>query len=117
MSGHVSLNMPETTMKSFKQIMQAPATSYTGSEITRDMIQEQIRERYGDKEAEKYDPLVNCRTFKQWLTLGYRVRKGEKSLRSVTYVEEKDEKGNVVKKWPRTVHLFYYLQVEKLSDK
>lgn len=99
-------------MKSIKEIIDDP-TPYTGSEATRDMVRRQIAERWGEKEATKYDPTKNARTFKSWLRLGYRVKRGEKSLRSTTFVEEKDGEGAVVRTFPRTVSLFYYLQVEK----
>jgi hypothetical protein len=103
-------------MKSIKEVLKEVSVSaYTGSEKTYDMVKEQIREKYGDAEAEKYDPYTNCLTFKNWLILSRRVRKGEKALKSVTYVEKKNEKGEVVQRFPRTINLFYYLQVEPIT--
>ena len=98
-------------MKSVEELV---ATPFTGSDLTRTMIKNQISERWGEAEAARYDPYQNARTFAQWLKLGYRVKKGEKSLRSITYVETKDEQGNVTKRIPRPVLLFYRLQVEKV---
>jgi len=102
-------------MKSVSQIIKGPTSPYTGSEMTRDMVLSQIVERYGKKEAESYDPYMNTRTFTAWLKLGYRVKKGEKALRSVTFIEKKDEQGNVVERIKRTVFLFYYKQVELIK--
>lgn len=101
-------------MKTIQQVIDEPVSSYTGSQNTYDLVAEQIRERWGDEEVEQYDPYTNALTFRKWLSLGYRVKKGEKSLHSTTFVEKQDEHGNVVK-IPRTVHLFYRLQVEKMQ--
>ena len=89
-------------------------TNYKGSEATRNMVAEQIVERFGETEAENFDPYKNCMTFQAWLKNGYRVKRGEKALKSVTYVEVKDESGEVIKKYPKTVNLFYEKQVEKV---
>lgn len=91
-----------------------PPTNFSGSEVTRKMVEEQIRERYGDKVADEYDPLTNVRTFKNWKEVGHHVKKGEKAIRSITFVDVKDPQGNTVKKYPKTVFLFHYRQVEKI---
>jgi hypothetical protein len=65
--------------------------------------------------------LTNCFTIQTWNKLGYRVKKGEKAIRSITYVEAKDsttdaddeEEETDVVKYPKTVYLFYRTQVEK----
>ena len=56
---------------------------------------------------------ANALTFTKWAILGYRVKKGERAIRSITFVEKKDEEGNVIRRFKRVVCLFYYLQVEK----
>jgi len=89
-------------------------SNYSGSQKTYELVAKQINERYGKKEVKNYDPYNNCLTFKQWLENGYKVKKGEKSLKSMTVVEEIDKKGKVIKKHLRTIHLFYQLQVEKI---
>ncbi len=90
---------------------------WRGSEKTADAVRDEIAFRWGDDEAENYDPMTNCFTFATWKALGYRVKKGEKAIRSVTYVEVKDvtEEGEevVIRRYPKTVFLFYILQVEK----
>lgn len=77
------------------------------------MVASEIEKRWGENEVEKYDAERNCLTFSKWLSLGHVVRKGEKAIRSRTFVEKKDTEGKVIKRIPRTVFLFYYLQVEK----
>jgi hypothetical protein len=69
----------------------------------------------------KYDSLTNCFTIQTWNTLGYRVKKGEKAIRSITYVEGTDQTEHAdanaeepdVRTYPKTVYLFYRTQVEK----
>ena len=68
----------------------------------------------GESAAEEYDPFNDCMTYKGWLKNNYIVRPGEKSIKSMTMVEVKNEKGEVVRKYPKTVHLFHYLQVRAL---
>src|SRR3989338_10733852 len=100
-------------MKSISQIIDGPVTSYKNSQETLALVSEQIVSRWGQAELKNYDPFHNARTFQSWLKLGFKVRKGEKALRSITYVETKDNEGNVLKKYRRPVFLFYYRQVEK----
>ena len=94
---------------------------WRGSEKTADAVREEIARRWGTDEAAKYNPLTNCFTLQTWNTLGYRVKKGEKAIRSITYVEGKDQTADVDEdeedvetvKYPKTVYLFYRTQVEK----
>ncbi len=91
---------------------------WQGSINTADHVRKVIAKRYGEEEAAKYNPLANCFTFKTWKAKGYFVKKGEKAIRSITFIEEKDpkakesEKAEVIK-YPKTVYLFYIKQVEK----
>jgi hypothetical protein len=94
---------------------------WRGSEKTADAVREEIARRWGDDEAAQYNPLTNCFTIQTWNKLGYRVKKGEKAIRSITYVaatantadSEDDEEDADVRTYPKTVYLFYRLQVEK----
>jgi N-terminal domain of anti-restriction factor ArdC len=94
---------------------------WRGSEKTADAVREEIARRWGDAEAAKYDPLTNCFTIGTWNQLGYRVKKGEKAIRSITYVEGTDQTQNAddedaeqdVRTFRKTVYLFYQTQVEK----
>jgi len=100
-------------MKSIKEIMAGPAISgFTGSESTHTIVAAEIERRWGKAEVKRYDAERNCLTFSKWLSMGHAPRKGEKAIRSVTFVEQKDVEGNVVKKIPRPVFLFYVKQVE-----
>lgn len=91
-------------------------TPYQGSEATASRVKSEIERRWGSDAAEEYDPEHNCRTFAQWRKIGYRVKKGQKSIESITVIEEKNDKGEVVKKYPRTVHLFFVNQVERVKS-
>ncbi len=90
---------------------------WRGSIKTADAVREEIARRYGEQEAARYDPRVNCFTFQTWKAKGYYVRKGEKAIRSMTLLEvpEEDQDGKEpeVHKYPKTVYLFYIKQVEK----
>ena len=88
-------------------------SNWTGSESTFNLVKKQIAQRWGDDEANRYNPKENCLTFNQWLKNGYLVRKGEKALKSFVIVEKKDkETGKVIEKTPKSINLFYELQVE-----
>lgn len=101
-------------MKTVQEVVNGPAISpYTGSESTYALVAKQIGARWGQDEVRKYDPYTNTLTFTRWLSLGYRVNKGEKALRSITFIEVKDRHGKIIKKYPRSVFLFYYKQVSK----
>jgi len=89
-------------------------SNWRGSKATADIVREQIRERFGDKEAEKYNPITNCLTFNAWKEYGFQVKKGEKALKSVVIVKKEDDDGVVVASYPRTVNLFYIKQVQKV---
>lgn len=98
-------------MKSVKEItLQSP---YRGSEATYEMVKEQIGARWGEDVAEEFDPHTDAMPLVSWAAFGYRVRKGQKALKSVTFVEVKNEKGEVIRKVKRSVNLFHKKQVEK----
>lgn len=96
--------------------MNKPRSTYRGSRETYRRVAAQIAERWGDEEAVKYDPYSNVLTFKAWIDAGYKVKRGEKALKSTTLVEKTDEDGNVIAKYPRTVNLFYIKQVEPINN-
>lgn len=100
-------------MEPIKSIIKS---SYTGSPATAKAVAEEIVKRYGADEAKLYDPWTNCLTYRGWLRHGYRVKKGERGIRSVTFVEKKDGNGETVETYPKNVFLFYRLQVEPLIN-
>lgn len=95
---------------------------WKGSLRTASMVAEQIANRWGIEAVQKYDPETNCFTYKTWQAMGFQVKRGEKALKSVTFVEaneknkETDEKTGNTFKYARNVALFYYLQVEKILN-
>lgn len=97
-------------MQSIKELV----SPYRGSEKTYEMVKSQIQERWGEACAEEFDPHVDAMPYASWVAYGYQVRKGQKSLKSVTYVEIKNEKGEIVQKVRRSVNLFHKRQVEKV---
>ena len=104
-----------TTTKSTSNKKPVEQSHWQGSVKTASLIKGQIAERWGEDEAEKYDPDANCFTFQTWKAKGYRVKKGEKALRSFTIVSGTDGEGEDQKSftYPKGVCLFYILQVEK----
>ena len=103
---------------SISEILESnPFTSnYQGSEKTKEMVADQIRKIWGEQEVKNYNPYKNALTFASWIKLGYRPKKGSKAIKSLTYVEKKDEKGNVISKYPRTINLFYVRSVEPIPN-
>ena len=102
-------------MKSVQEVITTPVISpWRGSEKTCEMVREQIRERWGEEAAEAFDPQKDAMPLPSWAHYGFRVRQGEKALKSVTFVESEDEDGPV-QKIRRTVNLFHKNQVERVE--
>ena len=105
-------------MKSILEILENNPTvsNYQGSEKTKEMMEKQIKEIWGEQEVKFYNPYKNALTFASWLKLGYRPKKGSRALKSITFVEKKDAEGNIISKYPRTINLFYYRSVEAIKN-
>ncbi len=88
-------------------------SNWRGSATTYELVKSQIIARWGQEAGAAYDPRTNCLTYKQWQSLGYQVKAGEKSIRSFIMIEKKDEEGNVVERRPKRINLFYSCQVEQ----
>lgn len=94
--------------------------AYKGSEITRGLVKKEIENRWGAEAASQYDPTTNCFTYKTWQQKGYQVKRGEKAIKSITYLtsekidKQTREKVDTVTA-RRFVNLFYISQVEKLE--
>lgn len=90
---------------------------WQGSIATVSHVAEQIAERFGADAAKIYDPLVNCFTYVRWQQEGYQVKKGEKALKSITWVKGEKEKDGQTQsfKFPKTVNLFFITQVEPIK--
>ena len=104
-------------MKTIKQILiDGPETNYTGSELTRAIVEKEVEARWGKAEIKNLDLINNVRTFSSWLACGWRVRPKEKAIKSITYIERKDPEGKIIKKYSRPVYLFTYRQVERIDN-
>lgn len=90
---------------------------WQGSMRTLSDVAEQIKERFGVEAVKIYDPTVNCFTYNRWQIEGYQVKKGEKALKSITWVKGSKEIDGVEKhyKYPKTVNLFFITQVEPIN--
>ena len=98
------------------EIETLPKTNFMGSQRNYDSVKSQLLERYGSEIAEEYDPLVNCRTYNDWAKNSYVVNRGARSFKAVVIVEKKDKiTGEVIKKYPRTICLFFRNQVHKVE--
>ncbi len=106
-------------VQTIEEILNSPIkfSTYKGSKVTRDVIAEQIKARWGEVELKNYDPYRSALTFASWLKIGYRPKHGEKAMKSTTYVEVKDNKGKIIRKQKRGVNVFYYRQVVPLANK
>lgn len=102
-------------MEALKEVLKT-FTPYRGSEATASRVKAEIERRWGSKAATEYMPEHNCRTFAEWRKIGYKVQPGQKSIKSVTVIEQKDAEGKVVKSYPKTVHLFYITQVSRIKS-
>lgn len=82
-------------------------------------VQVEIANRYGETEANNYDPSNNCFTYQGWNQRGFQVNKGEKGIKSHTFIGAKEKvspKGIKITnghKYLKKVTLFYHLQVSK----
>ncbi len=100
-------------MKKVSEVLEPQiTTNYQGSEATYEDVKQQLQERFGKKVADSYNPATNCAPFSVWAKAGYRVKKGEKALKSVTFVERENDETGEVEKIRRVVNLFHRVQVE-----
>ena len=97
------------------EIEALPKTNFMGSQRNYDSVKQQLLERYGEQIAEEYDPFSNCRTYNDWAKNSYVVNRGARSFKAVVIVEKKDKEGNVIKKYPKTICLFFRNQVHKVE--
>lgn len=100
-------------MNDLKSIMAIPS-SYRGSEKSAAKVKEQIALRW-PKLAKDYDPRFTTRTARAWQVIGYRIKKGEKAIKSITVIEKTDSKGKVTESYPKVINLFHINQIEKMK--
>ncbi|HEY4506306.1 MAG TPA: hypothetical protein VJJ24_02580 [Candidatus Paceibacterota bacterium] len=102
-------------MKSVKQIMTESIVSpWRGSEKSEADVRKQIREKYGDECADEFQASTDAMPYRSWASYNFRVKRGERALKSITILEIRNEKDEVVRKVKRTVNLFHRKQVEKI---
>lgn len=89
-------------------------TNYRGSIENYLAVMDQIRNRFGEKAARRYDPHRNARSYAAWKEAGFRVKRGETALKSITFIPVEDKSGEVVNVYKKTVNLFYYPQLERI---
>ena len=103
-------------MKSIKQVVADQIVSpWRHSEKSEADVREQIRARWGDDLAEDFSAAKDAMPHKSWASYNFRVKRGERALKSRTVVEIKNEKDEIVKKICRTVNLFHRRQVEPVK--
>ena len=93
--------------------MKTIISSWKGSENTANFVRSQIAERFGSEQANIYNPAENCFTYATWKAKGYQVKKGEKSLKSITWIPSKKDKTI---KFMKKVSLFFISQVEIINE-
>jgi hypothetical protein len=95
--------------------MKETVSQWKGSTRTGAMVAAEIGQRWGSEEVKNYDPAGNCFTLRKWNQMGYKVKAGEKAIRSVTWITEgaSDEDNDHARRYPKTVCLFYIRQVER----
>lgn len=103
-------------LQSLKEFKNSPVSPYSGSASTKALMEKAIVERYGEAELKNLDCYHNMRTFGGWLSLGWKIRKNEKSFKSIVVREIKNKDGGVIKKITYPCFLFYYRQVEKIES-
>ncbi len=105
-------------MKQVKDIITAPLLSpYRGSEKTAEMVRVQVIERWGEAVGKKFNPQTDAMPFFSWHKYGYQVKKGERALKSITYIEAEDPETGEPKTIRKTVCLFHKKQVEPITKK
>ena len=102
------------TMKTIAEVIDAqPISTYRGSQKTLEMVREQIKERWGLRESKSFNPYHDAMTATAWFAAGFKIKKGEKALKSVTFIESEDDEGKITQRVRRTVNLFHRRQVER----
>lgn len=96
--------------------LRLPPTHWKGSRQTADMVRKQITQRFGPEAAEAYDPTKSARPFQEWLRLGFKVKQGEKGLKSLIFLDLKDKQGKVVGRRPKIIFLFHERSVEPIDQ-
>lgn len=101
-----------TTIKSVQELIKSP---WRGSEKSADHVRNELRTRFGDKVADEYNPAYDCAPYSTWAAAGLKIKKGQRAIKSVTFIDVEDEHGEIQRKVRRTVNLFHRCQLEKVT--
>ena len=96
---------------------------WQGSIRTAVLVSHEIAKRWGEEAAKVYDPRVNCFTLKTWNKKGFRVKKGEHGIKSITFLkvaktliegegQQTEEGKKTFESHPKAIYLFWKEQVE-----
>ena len=91
-------------------------SSYKSGTKSVEFVRQQLLEKYGKEISESYDPRFHVFTMKDLNQAGYRVRKGEKALKSFVVREVAGEEGKAARRYVKPVNLFHLaMQCEKIN--
>lgn len=88
-----------------------PIEDCVSSKVGKEFLLSQIRKKFGKKIADETNLEEDLKTFSRWHFDGYRIKPGAESLRGVRLENVKNQKGEVIKRTPKTVRLFHRYQV------
>ena len=96
------------------EILAVPSP-YRGGAASYATVQAELLKRYGPKIAEDYRPEL-CRSYHQWRKICYAPIPGTQGIKVVTIVEERNEKNEVERKFPKVVTLFNINMVRRIKQ-
>ena len=88
---------------------------YKGSPVTAQIVKQAVLEKYGEEVANEWTPNLT-RSFRNWVSNGFRIKQGEKAIRSFTMVMGKDKDGSTDHMYKKPVFLFHVNQVEPINS-
>ncbi len=94
--------------------MRTQNAKWVNSEVSYNLVVNQIKKKWGKDEVEIHNPKRSCFTFNKWLKHGL-VKKGETAIKSYSVVDIKNEDEQVIATLQIPVNLFYRKQVAKIK--
>ena len=91
---------------------------FKGSRANYLTVKAEIKQRFGKEAGQSYDPRKNCFSYVRWQQEGRQVKRGEKAIKSTTWISviDKDDPTKI-SKFPRKVNLFHVLQTELIKER
>jgi hypothetical protein len=96
-------------------------STFKGSVNNMAITKQAIAEKYGEVEAQKYDPRGNCFTERLWKKRGFKVKKGEEPIARIPTLKRFSNRDSgtgevsVSGARPASAKLYYILQVEPVK--